>query len=445
MRAICFYFQVHQPFRLRTYRFFDIGQQHDYYDEYANRFHIQQIAERSYLPANKILLDLIRKFGDKFRIAFSITGSAMEQFENYAPELIKSFQELAKTGNVEFLAETYMHSLASLKSKDEFAHQVKLHEEKVERLFGIKPKTFRNTELIYNDEIGQTIFNLGYSTVITEGAKHILGWKSPNLLYCSAANPKIKLLLRNFQLTDDMSIRFSVKEWSEYPLTTEKFSGWIKALGDKSEVINLFMDYESFGVKQRKETGIFEFLETLPETIFKNTDYTFFTPSQVAKVLQPASPLHIPYPVSWADEERDITNWLGNEMQNEAFDKLYNLELLVKNCKDYPIQSDWKRLQSSDHFLYMSTKWFSDGIGSTNYNPYNSPYDAFINYMNVLADFEMRVKRFQDQAGTFSIKVPKKRTSKSRTTNKSVSNPKTQKQSARKNLNKETGKKNTDS
>lgn len=446
MRAICFYFQVHQPFRLRTYRFFDIGNQHDYYDEYANRFHIQQIAERSYLPANKILLDLIRKFGDKFRIAFSITGSAMEQFEMYAPEVIKSFQELAKTGNVEFLAETYMHSLASLKSKDEFANQVKLHEEKVEQLFGLKTKAFRNTELIYNDEIGQTIFNLGYNTVITEGAKHILGWKSPNLLYCSAANPKIKLLLRNFQLTDDISIRFSIKEWSEWPLTTEKFAEWINALENKSEVINLFMDYESLGEKQRKETGIFEFLKSFPETIFKKTDYTFSTPSQVASTLQPASPLHIPYPVSWADEERDITNWLGNEMQNEAFDKLYDLELLVKNCNDFSIQNDWKRLQSSDHFIYMSTKWFSDGIGSKNNNPYNSPYDAFINYMNVLADFELRVKRFQNQEGTFSIKVPKKRTTKTKTTGKATETSKTQKPRTRKTEKKENSnlKKNTD-
>ena len=393
MKSICFYFQIHQPFRLRTYRFFDIGQKHDYFDEYANRFILHQLAEKSYLPANEILMGLIKKFGKKFKVSFSISGVALEQMEKFTPEVIDSFKQLAATGNVEFLTETYGHSLASLKSKSEFFRQVKLHEAKIKTLFGVKPKAFRNTELIYNDEIGNLIFELGYNTVITEGPKHILGWKSPNLLYCSATNPKVKLLMKNFQLSDDIAFRFSVRNWSEWPLTTEKFTGWLNALGPKTEVVNLFMDYETFGENQKKETGIFDFLKSFPQVVFDKSGFSFNTPSEVAAALQPASPLHIPYPISWADEERDITAWLGNEMQNEAFDKLYDLEKSVNNCDDQDIINDWQKLQVSDHFYYMSTKWFSDATVPEKFNPYNSPYDAFINYMNVIADFEIRVKK----------------------------------------------------
>jgi alpha-amylase len=393
MKSICFYFQIHQPFRLRNYRFFDIGHKHDYFDEYANRFIMQQLAEKSYLPANEILLGLIKKFGKKFRVSFSISGIALEQMEKFTPEVIDSFKKLASTGSVEFLTETYGHSLASLKSKSEFFRQVKLHEAKIKTLFGVKPKAFRNTELIYNDDIGNLIFELGYNTVITEGPKHILGWKSPNLLYCSATNPKVKLLMKNFQMSDDIAFRFSVRNWSEWPLTAEKFTGWLNALGPKTEVVNLFMDYETFGENQKKETGIFDFLKTFPQVVFDKSRFSFNTPSEVAAALQPASPLHIPYPISWADEERDITTWLGNEMQNEAFNKLYDLEKDVNTCNEPGILDHWQKLQVSDHFYYMSTKWFSDGTVPRNFNPYNSPYDAFINYMNVLTDFEIRVKK----------------------------------------------------
>ncbi len=397
MKSICFYFQIHQPFQLKTYRFFDIGHKHDYYDEPANRFHIQQLAENSYLPANKILLKLIEKHGKKFRVSFSISGIALEQLEVYAPKVIKSFQELAQTGNVEFLAETYMHSLASLKNKEEFFAQVKMHEKRIKELFGVKPKTFRNTELIYNDNIAGMVHKLGYNTMLTEGAKHILGWKSPNLLYCSASNPKVKLLLKNFQLSDDITFRFSIKEWNEWPLTADKFVTWLNDLGPKTEVVNLFMDYETFGEYQKSESGIFAFLETLPGLVLSKSNFTFQTPSQVSAALQPASPLNVPYSISWADEERDITAWLGNEMQNEALSKLYNLVPMIVQSSDEGIQRDWKNLQVSDHFYYMSTKWFSDESFKRKVNPYNSPYDAFINYMNVLVDFEIRLKKMVDQ------------------------------------------------
>jgi alpha-amylase len=393
MKSVCFYFQVHQPFRLRTYRFFDIGHKHDYYDEFANRYVMRQVADKCYLPANQILLDLIKKHDKEFRVSFSISGTAIEQFELYAPDVLDSFRKLAKTGQVEFLAETYTHGLSSLKSKREFVRQVKLHEKKIHDLFGVKPKAFRNTELIYNDAVGNMVYELGYNTVLTEGPKHILGWKSPNLLYCSATNPKVKLLMKNFQLSDDIAFKFSVKEWSEWPLTAEKYTTWLKNVDNKSEAINLFIDYETFGQHQPKSSGIFDFLKALPAAILRDSDYKFRTPSQLSQQLQPASPLHIPYSISWADEERDVTAWMGNEMQNEAINKLYDLEPWIINCQDEEILRDWNRLQTSDHFYYMSTKWFSEGLIKTRINPFNSPYDAFINFMNVLADFDIRVKK----------------------------------------------------
>ncbi len=431
MKSICIYFQVHQPYRLRTYRFFDIGHQHDYFDEYANRYLTKQLADKCYLPANKILFDLLKKANSEFKVTFSISGMALEQFELYAPEVIESFKKLVKTGNVEFLAETYSHSLASLKSKAEFFRQVKLQEEKIQDLFGVKPLAFRNTELIYNDEIGNLIYELGYNTVLTEGPKHILGWKSPNLLYCSASNPKLKLMMKNFQLSDDIAFRFSVQQWSEWPLTADKYAEWINELDPKTEVVNLFLDYETFGQNQAENTGIFDFLKALPKAIMSKTEYNFQTPSYLSKNLQVASPLHVPYPISWADEERDITAWLGNEMQNEAFSKLYELQPYIVNCQNPDIIKDWNRLQNSDHFYYMSTKWFSEGVVKTRLNPFNSPYDAFINYMNVLVDFEIRVKSECEKVDNVDAFIPKPKaiarktnSTEKTTTKKSLTTPK---------------------
>jgi alpha-amylase len=396
MKAVCFYFQVHQPFRLRTYRFFDIGKNHFYQDEYANRFIMQQIAEKCYLPTNELLLNLIRLHKGSFKVSFSISGMALEQFELYAPKVLESFRALAKTGCVEFLAETYAHSLAALRSKDEFVAQVRMHAERIESLFGQKPTAFRNTELIYSNDIGDTVAEMGYRTMLTEGAKHILGWKSPNLLYCSASNPKLKLLLKNFQLSDDIAFRFSEKRWNEWPLTAEKFVGWIKALNPKDEVINLFMDYETFGEHQWEETGIFDFLKSFPTLLIKKTNIRFKTPSEVSESLQPAAPINIPHPISWADEERDLTAWLGNEMQDEAFSKVYAIEKKVKSLNMPDLLHTWRYLQTSDHFYYMCTKWFSDGAVHRYFNPYTSPYDAFINYMNVLSDFTLVVDEAYD-------------------------------------------------
>ena len=392
MRSICFYFQVHQPYRLRNYRFFDIAEKHDYYDEYNNSFILRKVAAKSYLPMNNLLLELIKEYGSAFKVSFSISGTALDQFEQYSPEVLESFKKLADTGNVEFLAETEAHSLAALKSKTEFERQVKMHTDKIKKHFGQTPTTFRNTELIYSDSIGEMVADMGYKLMLTEGAKHVLGWRSPNFMYTNAIRPELKLLLKNFRLSDDIAFRFSQQSWEDWPLTTDKFVNWLNQTEKTEEVINLFMDYETFGEHQWKETGIFEFMRALPEKVFSNSDFGFATPSEIAKKIQPVSQIHVPNVISWADEERDLTAWLGNDLQDEAFDKLYALKEKVQKCEDPQIWKDWLYLQTSDHFYYMCTKWFSDGDVHKYFNPYGTPYDAFINYMNVLSDFIIRVE-----------------------------------------------------
>jgi alpha-amylase len=399
MRTICLYFQIHQPFRLRRYRFFDIGNEHYYYDDYSNESILRKVADKSYLHANQILLDTIKANKDKFKVAFSISGPALDQFELYAPEVLESFKALAKTGQVEFLCETDSHSLASLCNCSEFEKQVNTHKARINKYFGQNPVVFRNTELIYSDQIGAEIADMGFEGMITEGAKQILGWKSPNYVYCNALNPRLKLLLRNFKLSDDLSFRFSNHHWSEYPLTAEKFATWLNAIDKKEENINIFIDYETLGGRQPRESGIFEFLRHLPKAVFKLTDYTFSTPTEIVRNQQPIAAVSVPSPISWADEERDITAWLGNDLQKEAFNKLFGLNEFISNCHDPKILIDWKYLQSSDHFYYMSTKFFSDRPTYSYVNPYASPYDAFINYMNVLSDFSIRVKKSLNNNG----------------------------------------------
>ncbi len=395
MRTICLYFQVHQPFRFRRYRFFDIGNDHYYYDDYSNESILNKVAAKCYLPANELMLDLINKHKGKFKISYSISGIALEQFRLYAPEVLDSFKRLAETGQVEFLSETFAHSLSSLNSPREFRKQVDAHRKLIKEHFGQEPAVFRNTELIYSDEIGAMVADMGFKAMLTEGAKHVLGWKSPNFLYCNAIKPKLKLLLKNFKLSDDIAFRFSNKAWPEYPLTAEKYVAWLNQVPANEEVVNLFMDYETFGEHQWAETGIFEFLRALPGIVFKDSPFSFSTPSEVARKLQVVSAAHVPNPISWADEERDLTAWLGNEMQNEAFNKLYSLEEMLDNTDDDALRQDFAYLQVSDHFYYMSTKFFSDGEVHSYFNPYDTPYDAFINYMNVLSDFEIRVNAGQ--------------------------------------------------
>ncbi len=394
MKSICLFFQVHQPFRHRRYRFFDIGNDHYYYDDYANETIMRKIAQNSYLTTNRLLLKLAKKLEGKFKVAFSITGIALEQFEMYAPEVIESFQQLAKTGCVEFLAETYSHSLSSLKDKEIFKKQVQLHEQRIFELFGHKPGIFRNTEMIYSDKIGAQVSEMGFKGMLTEGAKHVLGWKSPNFLYVNAVNPRLKILMRNYKLSDDIAFRFSNSNWSEFPLTADKYIGWIEKLDRKEEVVNLFLSYESFGERQKKESGVFNFLEHFSEKVVNHPELRFSTPAEVVQQIQPVSVVSVPHAISWADEERDLTAWLGNKMQREAFDKLYSLSPRMALCTEPALNKDWNYLQVSDHFYYMSTKFFSTGEIHSYVNPFDSPYEAFINYMNVLSDFKIRLNSF---------------------------------------------------
>ena len=394
MKSVCLNFQLHQPFRYRKYRFFDIGNDAYYYDDFANETFLRKVADQCYLPANKIILDLIRKNNGKFKVTYSLTGVVIDQFKLYAPEVIDSFKDLAATGCVEFLSETFTNSMVSLADAELFESQVKAHDDLIEELFGVRPRVFRNTELIYSDEIGDLVQRMGFEAMITEGAKHILGWKSPNYLYCNALNPRLKVLMRNFRFSDDLSFRFSNQSWSEYPLTADKYAGWMAALPKEEEVVTVFINYDTFGQLQPKNTGIFDFLKKLPEAILKTGELKFSTPSEVVKTLQPVSAIHVPYPMSWADEERDLSAWLGNELQKEAFDKLYQLKDRMKNCTDKTMLKDWDYLQTNDHLYYMCTKFFSDGEVHKYFNPYGTPYEAFINYMNVLSDFKIRLNAF---------------------------------------------------
>lgn len=385
MKTICFYFQIHQPFRLRRYRFFDIGNNHYYYDDFQNEEIFHRISEKCYLPANRAIMEMIRKSGGKFKVAFSISGTALEQMEIYAPEVIDSFRELAGLGCVEFLAETYAHSLASIGDPEEFKAQVRMHTEKVKALFGVEPKVFRNTELIYSDDISELVYELGFEGMLTEGAKHVLGWKSPNYVYASAVRPQLKLLLKNDRFSEDLSIRFDDHSWKEYPLTADKYISAISATAEGEKIINAFMNYEVLGSMHAADTGIFDFFKALPQYAERN-DITFSLPSEIFAQTRPVDSISVPYPMSWVDEEKDCSSWLGNVLQQEAFRKLNEISERVRLCENRRIKQDWIYLQSSDHLYYMSTKHYNL------FSPYDNPYDAFNNYMNVLSDFILRVE-----------------------------------------------------
>ena len=385
-KSICLYFQVHQPTRLRLYRFFDIGKDSHYYDDFANRTILRRVAQKCYLPMNQLMLELIKQNKGKFKIAYSISGSALEQFQRFCPEVIASFKALAETGKVEFLAETYYHSLASLASESEFRAQVEKHAAKIEELFGVKPAAFRNTELIYSNGIGEMVYDMGYKTMLTEGARHIMGWQSPNYVYTGETQPKLKLLLRNYTLSDDIAFRFAQNK-----VTAEQYVGWMKENAKEGDIVNLFMDYETFGEHQAAESGIFDFMRALPAAVLKDDTFNFVTPSEAVKKYKAVSDIAVEDPISWADEERDLTAWLGNELQNEAFKKVYAMTEKLSIVNDPELWDDFGHLQESDHFYYMCTKFFSDGEVHKYFNPYDTPYEAFINYMNVISDFQIRL------------------------------------------------------
>jgi alpha-amylase len=389
MPSVCFYFQVHQPMRLRHYTVFDDDDR--YFDDYKNAAVCRKVANKCYLPANRLLLKLIEKHKGKFKVSYSLTGVLLEQLELYSPEVLSTFHALANTGCVEFLAETYYHSLSFLYSRQEFVAQVKKHVEAIEGLFGQTPKVFRNTELIYNNQLGQLIEAMGcFDAIISEGADHILGFRSPNFVYRPKACRHVKLLLKNYSLSDDIAFRFSNRHWVEWPLTAGKFGQWISAVNGNGNVVNLFMDYETFGEHQWEDTGIFDFMRHVPDEILKNPDNNFKTPSEVAASYDPVDEVDVPHVISWADTERDLSAWLGNPMQSNAIHELYRLEKKIKRVNDQRILSDWRKLQVSDHFYYMCTKFFADGDVHKYFNPYDSPYDSYINFMNVLDHLQRR-------------------------------------------------------
>jgi len=385
MKTICLYFQIHQPFRLRRYRFFDIGNDHYYYDDFQNGEIFKKVAEICYIPANRALLEMINKRDGQFKVTFSISGIALEQMEIYSPELIDSFAALIKTGNVELLTETYAHSLASLGNQDEFRSQVKMHTEKIKSVFGVTPVVFRNTELIYSDDISDTVYEMGFRGMLTEGAKHVLGWKSPNYMYSSATHKNLKLLLKNDRFSEDLSMRFADYSWKEYPLTADKFIAWIASTAAAENIINVFLNYEVLGSLHNSSTGIFDFFKALPHFAAQQS-ISFSLPSELFATKKAVDKIIVPYPMSWVDEEKDCNSWLGNVLQKEAFQKINAISERVRLCSDRRILQDWLYLQSSDHFYYMNTKHYNL------FSPYDNPYDAFNNYMNVLSDFILRVE-----------------------------------------------------
>ena len=386
MVSVCFYFQVHQPYRLKHYQIFDIGKNHDYFDTQKNSSILQRVIKKCYLPMNKLLLELLDKHPE-FRVSFSFSGVLLDQLEEFYPETLDSFKELVSTKRVEILDETYHHSLAFIYSKNEFKRQILLHNKRIKSIFKVSPKIFRNTELIYNNELAYMVEKLGYKGVLSEGADKILGWRSPNFVYRAVGTDKLRVLLKNYRLSDDIAFRFSNRNWPGFPLTAEKYASWISNI--KEDVVNLFMDYETFGEHQWPETGIFDFMKKLPEELLnKNVD--FKTPSEVIRKFKPVGYFDSHSFISWADIERDLSAWLGNQLQQSTIKELYVLEDKILKTKDKKLIEDWRRLQTSDHFYYMCIKWFSDGDVHKYFNPYNTPYDAFITFMNVLNDLNYR-------------------------------------------------------
>jgi alpha-amylase len=394
MKSIVLYMHVHQPYRVRHYTVFDTAAKHDYFDsDYdaptSNERILHKVAEKSYLPTNQRLLKLLQENPD-FHLSLSITGTIIEQLERWCPEALASFQALTETGRVEIIGETYHHSLAFFYSRSEFEIQVDMHRRKVQEVFGQTPTVFRNTELAYNNQLAQWADQAGYKGILAEGWDPILGWRSPNYLYRPAYTENLKLLLKNYRLSDDIAFRFGDSDWSEWPLTADKFSHWLSE-DDKAELFNIFVDYETFGEHQWDESGIFGFLEHLPQEWLKTEGHTFMTASQAIDSYEPADRIDVPDTVTWADTERDLSAWLGNAMQGEAIGALYGMEGRIISTGDLALIEDWRRLQTSDHFYYMCTKWFNDGDIHAYFSPYDTPYEAYINFMNAYRDLQFRL------------------------------------------------------
>ena len=394
MPAICLYLHTHQPRRLKKISVFDIGGHGNYFDDQNNRQILEKICRKSYLPTNRMLLDLILRSRGRFKVSLSITGILLEQLEAEFPEVLKSFKDLVATGCCELVSETYYHSLASVYSQDEFKAQVAKQNEMFKRLFDYVPAFFRNTELVYNNSIAETVNEMGFSGMLAEGWDEILGWRSPNFLYKAKDNP-LRLLVRNYRLSDDIGFRFSNRDWKEWPLTAGKYVEWVNLLNIETgaQTLNLFMDYETYGEHQWEETGIFKFFEDFCWRALEHPQNSFTTPSLIIKNCEPAGELDFHRLVSWADTERDLSAWTGNKMQQAALEKVYSLEKEINDSGDPVLLDQWRKLQTSDHFYYMCTKWFSDGDVHKYFNPYESPYESFIAFMNVYSDLKMKVDK----------------------------------------------------
>jgi alpha-amylase len=403
-RGITLYLHIHQPWRVRKYSIFDTATHHDYYDEADqntdrnNERVLRKVADKSYRPMNALLEKLLHRYPD-FKVSLSITGTFLEQAERWAPDVIESFRRLVDTGQVEIVSETYYHSLAFFYSREEFERQVEAHRNKVRELFGVETSVFRNTELAYNDELAKWADGYGFKGILAEGWDPILQWRSPNYVYQPAGTDNIRLLLKNYRLSDDLAFRFGNKAWESWPLSAGTYSEWANAaLGDGS-AINLFMDYETFGEHQWADTGIFGFFEEFVGTWLQNPDNTFYTVSEAIDAHESVGEISMPNTVTWADSERDLTAWLGNDMQHEALRHLYALEDAVLRSKDMELIADWRKLQTSDHVYYMCTKWFTDGDVHAYFSPYDSPYDAFLYFMNALRDVRYRLMEYHRHGG----------------------------------------------
>ncbi len=396
MRAINLYMHVHQPFRIRHYTIFDAGNDHNYFDSNidqptSNEAIIHKVAEKSYLPTNQKLLELLQRYPD-FSLSLSITGTLLEQLEHYAPHVLQSFQALCGTGRVEIVGETFHHSLAFFYSRAEFEDQVTMHRDKIKALFGQTPQVFRNTELSYNNDLAYWAEQAGYRGILAEGWDPILGWRSPNFVYQPSYTQSIRLLMKNYKLSDDVAFRFGDQNWSQWPLTADKFCRWLNDTPD-ADIFNLFMDYETFGEHQWGESGIFDFLDHLPAQWLSHSDHTFTTVSQAIDRFPARDFVDTPQTTTWADTERDLSAWLGNAMQGQAISALYELEDKIKGTGELALIEDWRRLQTSDHFYYMCTKWFNDGDIHAYFSPYDSPYEAFTNFMNAWHDLRFRLSQ----------------------------------------------------
>ncbi|HEY4476782.1 MAG TPA: glycoside hydrolase family 57 protein [Candidatus Paceibacterota bacterium] len=395
MPAVCFYFQVHQPYRVKRYRVFDVGHDHEYFNDESdtdlnNGRIIRKVASKCYQPANALLLELLERHPE-FKVSFSLSGVLLEQLKQYSPETLDSFRRLVDTGQVAILGETYHHSLAFFYSLPEFEQQVALHRAAVKKIFGVTPRVFRNTELAYNNNLGLWADKHGYEAVLAEGWDRILGWRSPNFVYRPKGAKRARLLLKNYKLSDDVAFRFSEKSWSEWPLTAPKFSHWVSAVNGTGDIVNLFMDYETFGEHQWEDTGIFNFLRHLPQEVLKNPDNSFITVEEAARNYPIRDEVNVPEVVTWADTERDLSAWTGNDLQTSALRAVYDLESPVAAANDSGLLTAWRRLTTSDHFYYMCTKWFADGDVHAYFNPYRSPYEAFIAFINATTDLRLRL------------------------------------------------------